>query len=234
MSDLSPERLAAAAEAAGVPPIGYVAETGSTNADLRGAPVGTALVAGRQTAGRGRLGRVWADGGDALLLSVRVATRLPPQRRALVALAVAVAVREACGEGYRIKWPNDVLDAAGRKVAGILVEVDEPALIVGVGMNVHGAPAGLAAGWLEADGRPRDRAHLAAAVVRGVGRWIRRLEEEPARTLDAWRAHAWLGVRVRVGEVEGVAVDIDPDGALVVDDAGVRRRIFAGDVQLLG
>ena len=133
MNDLSAERLAAAAAVVGLAPIRVVAETGSTNADLRGAPLGTALVAGRQTAGRGRLGRVWEDAGDALLLSLRVGTSLPAERRALAALAAAIAVREACGEGYRIKWPNDVLDGADRKVAGILVEVDEGALIVGVG-----------------------------------------------------------------------------------------------------
>jgi BirA family biotin operon repressor/biotin-[acetyl-CoA-carboxylase] ligase len=234
MNDLSAERLAAAAAVVGLAPIRFVAETGSTNADLRGAPLGTALVAGRQTAGRGRLGRVWEDAGDALLLSLRVGTSLPAERRALAALAAAIAVREACGEGYRIKWPNDVLDGADRKVAGILVEVDEGALIVGVGINVRGAPAAFGAGWLAQDGRPRDRAQLAAAVVANVGLWLTTLERDPTRTLDAWRANARLGVRVAVGDVSGVAVGIDDDGALVVKTEGGRRRIFAGDVRLLG
>src|SRR5690606_17536564 len=110
-------------------PIGWVDQTDSTNADVkalaeRGAPHGTALVAGAQRAGRGRLGRVWESAPGSLALSVLLRPLLPVERAGLIALATARVVAEACGPGFGIKWPNDVLGPDGSKVAGILAELD--------------------------------------------------------------------------------------------------------------
>ena len=112
--------------------------TDSTNARARelataGAPHGTLVTAGEQTAGRGRQGRVWsAPPGRALLMSLvlREWPRLLP-------LAAALAVAEVAGEATTIKWPNDVL-LDGRKVAGILVEgrSQEGWMVLGIGLNV--------------------------------------------------------------------------------------------------
>ena len=98
-------------------PVNLVASTGSTNEDLLsaaavGAPEGAVLVAGHQTAGRGRRGRSWlAPPGAALLASVLLR---PPSgfSPALLSPAAALAVRDACatlGAEARLKWPNDVI-----------------------------------------------------------------------------------------------------------------------------
>ena len=108
----------------------WVAETGSTNADLltaarAGAPSGTVLVADHQTAGRGRLGRQWhAPPGSSLLASILFHE---PGRTALhrYTQAVGVAAVEACrstaGVTAALKWPNDLL-VGERKLAGVLAE----------------------------------------------------------------------------------------------------------------
>jgi biotin operon repressor BirA-like protein len=114
-----------------------------------GAPEGTAVVAERQTAGHGRLGRQWhSPAGVNLYCSVILRPRLAPAavpRLALVAgVAVAVAVEETAGRRPAIKWPNDVL-LDGRKVAGVLTEMDAEVervahVIAGIGVNLN-APA---------------------------------------------------------------------------------------------
>lgn len=248
MEPLTPEALAAASDAAGLDrPIGFVVETGSTNADLRqaaerGAAHGTALAAGRQIAGRGRLGRVWhAPEGASLALSVVLRPPLPVARLPLVVLGAGVATVAACGVPCRLKWPNDVLGPDGRKIAGLLAEAELRGaaldfLVLGVGINVGAAPPDLPATCLEdLRGTPVDGAALAANVVAGVLRWTARAASDPASILAAWRRwSATLGRRVRVGDVEGTAVGLGPDGALEVrDDAGRTHRIRAGDVEMV-
>jgi BirA family biotin operon repressor/biotin-[acetyl-CoA-carboxylase] ligase len=234
------------AASAGLPvPIGFVAETGSTNADLadlaaRGAPHGTALVAGAQRQGRGRLGRLWATADGGLALSVLVRPDLPIARAPLCTLAAAVAVAEVVGEPFRIKWPNDVLAPDRRKVCGILAELEAArgrvaAAVIGIGLNVRSAPAlptaAALAEWID----PPPRADLAARLVGAVLAWVARLEEAPADVLDAWkRRNATLGRTVSVDGLRGVAVGIDPDGALRVRDGdGAEHRVLAGDVHVI-
>src|SRR5207245_1341964 len=98
--------------------------------------------AGAQTAGRGRQGRSWAGApGDALLMSLLV-RRVDP----LLPLAAAVAVCESVAPlEATVKWPNDVWLGERRKVAGILIEgrPQEGWAVIGVGLNVRGAPADL-------------------------------------------------------------------------------------------
>ncbi len=116
----------------------------STNEQARelaiaGAPSGTVVTAGEQTAGRGRRGRQWsAPAGKALLCSAI----LSPLRaeHALLPLAVPLAVCEAVESvaplECRVKWPNDVW-SDGRKLAGVLIEAQPPSwAVIGVGLNV--------------------------------------------------------------------------------------------------
>jgi BirA family biotin operon repressor/biotin-[acetyl-CoA-carboxylase] ligase len=125
--------------------------TGSTNDDaLRladsGAPEGTVVVASRQTAGRGRLGRPWhssGDGGLYLSIVLRPAGPVESLTRWTVASALAAceACREASGAAIEIKWPNDLI-FGGRKVAGTLAELRSAAgvataLVLGTGFNVN-------------------------------------------------------------------------------------------------
>ena len=103
-------------------------------------PEGAIAVANFQTAGRGRLGRTWeAQPGTALLLSVllKPPADLPLPQLALVAgVAVADVLEHMTRLAVQIKWPNDVM-LRRQKVAGILAETREGAVVVGIGINVN-------------------------------------------------------------------------------------------------
>ncbi|GAA4143033.1 biotin--[acetyl-CoA-carboxylase] ligase [Actinomadura keratinilytica] len=252
-----------------------VPETGSTNADLaararEGAPEGTVLVTEMQTAGRGRLGRPWsAPPRSGLMFSLLLRPRVGAARLGWVPLltgvAVATAVRhmtawtppagqridggesDAAAEqpvDVRLKWPNDLL-VGERKLAGILVEKVDDALIVGVGLNVglreDELPVPTATSLL-IEGAPfRDRAPLLRAVLREFEGWYRdwhALDGDPERSglRTAYkRLCATLGRPVRVmlpGEevLTGTVRDVDAAGCLVVAADGGDRVVSAGDV----
>src|SRR5207237_2790007 len=113
-----------------------LASTPSTQDVARDLPVGTAVVADFQTAGRGRLRRVWeAPPGTALLASFVMPAR------PLASLAAGVAAAHACGPSARLKWPNDVL-LHGAKLAGILAERLADRVVLGIGVNLTAAPPG--------------------------------------------------------------------------------------------
>src|SRR3546814_8652297 len=134
-----------------LPPIERIAQTGSTNADLlarlaSGEHVGEGhwLVADRQTAGRGRLGRAWGDGlGNFMGSTVVHLTAGDPSPAGLslvagVALAKAVATLAPNVEA-RLKWPNDLL-IDGVKCTGILLERAGDSIVIGMGVNLVSAP----------------------------------------------------------------------------------------------
>lgn len=221
-------------------PIVFLPETGSTNADLKdlaavGGQHGAAFVADHQSQGRGRLQRTWlSPRGAGIALSVLLRPAPPLDRVGLLPLAAGVAVAEVCGPSYLLKWPNDVLSPDGRKVSGLLVEADleEGWVVVGVGLNVHAAPALLQAACLEeVDGQPRDRSELTARLVWSLLCQARVLARRPEAILEAWtsRSHT-LGREVVVGEVRGVAEEVDATGALLVRTPSGLRRVLAGDV----
>lgn len=217
----------------------HLRQTDSTNARARalaaaGAPHGTLVTAGDQTAGRGRQGRVWsAPAGSSLLMSLvlRDAPRLLP-------LAAGVAVAEVVGPGAQLKWPNDVL-VDGRKVAGILVEgrpVDGWS-VLGVGVNVA-----VAVDALPADVRGRaatlglgasEIEPILAGMLGGLSRW---LAEPSAAVLAAWRERdALLGRAVEWTGGRGTGAGIDGEGRLVVQlAAGGVAALHAGEVHLAG
>ncbi len=203
-------------------------EIDSTNRRARelataGAPHGTLVTAGVQTAGRGRQGRRWeAPPGSALLCSLVLR-----EHDALLSLRAGLAVADVAGEAARVKWPNDV-QVDGRKVAGVLVEgrPHEGWAVVGIGVNVSAAPDLPDATALGRDDVEAVLAELLAALER-------RLFEPREATLEALRARdALLGVGVIWDGGEGVAEGIDGSGALLVrTDAGV-TALSAGEVHL--
>ena len=184
-----------------------------------GALHGTTVVADVQTAGRGRLDRRWSTspGLDlAFSIVLRPGGRL--REAPLLTLGAAAALAEAFE--VRVKWPNDLVDEHGRKVAGILAEVDALEdrvrhVILGVGINVNrqdfeGLPPATSLAVLRGSPLERD------AVLETARSAILRGADHPSR-LDRWRARAHtLGRHVRVGEVEGVAEALRDDGALVI------------------
>jgi BirA family biotin operon repressor/biotin-[acetyl-CoA-carboxylase] ligase len=158
----------------------------------------------------------------------------------LLCLAAAVEVAAAAGPSYQIKWPNDVLAPDGRKVAGILAELETAGgclshVIVGIGINLVSAPPlPTATSLVAVDGGGRDPEVVGRQVAEGLLRASRQLERDPQPILKAWRLHAHtLGRHVDVGGVRGLAVDIDTDGALLVRTKDGERRVLAGDVTMV-
>jgi BirA family biotin operon repressor/biotin-[acetyl-CoA-carboxylase] ligase len=231
--------------------------TGSTNADLlaqaaRGAPEGSVLAAQTQTAGRGRMGRSWqSPPGAALMFSVLLRPGVvPPARRGWVPLltgvAVASAVSRLTGLDAGLKWPNDVL-VGGAKLAGILAEQSPDAIVVGTGINVSTRRAELpvqTATSLALEGAAQtDRADLLCAVLAEFERLYLAWTAAPspgdpdaAGLRAAYRQHSvTLGRQVRVefpggATAGGTALDVDPDGRLLVDTPDGSLAVSAGDV----
>ena len=224
-------------------PLGWavvrLVETGSTNDDLvrmarDGAPAGTVLVADHQTAGRGRLDRRWeAPPGTNLLASLL----LRPTDRALhhCTWTVALAARSACatvaGVSPDLKWPNDLL-VDGRKLAGLLAESVDGAVVVGIGLNVGWAPDGATCLAASSSARPSPIDVLAAMLPE-----IDRLASGGTGALAAeYRAAlATIGMDVRVERTAlapllGRAVGVLDDGRLVVATADGDVAVAAGDV----
>jgi BirA family transcriptional regulator, biotin operon repressor / biotin---[acetyl-CoA-carboxylase] ligase len=211
----------------------HVREIGSTNERARmlaatGAPHGTLVTAGVQTAGRGRQGRTWvAPPGRALLLSL-VLRKTDP----LLPLRAGLAVAELAGPAARVKWPNDVL-VNGRKVAGVLVEgrPQEGWAVVGIGVNVALRPDELVDG---AGTLGRTPGALEAALAELLDALTRRLAEPADSTLIALRERdALLGRPVAWGSGAGTAAGIDPRGGLRIRRAdGTETVLDAGEVHL--
>ena len=209
--------------------IRYVAETGSTNTDLLAeaetVPDRTVLRTGHQTAGRGRLDRRWdAPPGANLLVSIMFRD-VPDAGEAVrrVGLAVAHAAREVAGVDARLKWPNDVI-VDGAKLAGVLAQrAPNGAVVVGTGVNLGWAPDGAA----RLDG---------VDPATFLDRLLAAYDALPVDIGDVYRAAlVTLGQRVRVirpsDELTGTAIDVDPDGRLVVvDECAISHRIDAGDI----
>ncbi|MEX2149003.1 MAG: biotin--[acetyl-CoA-carboxylase] ligase [Steroidobacteraceae bacterium] len=214
-----------------------------------------ACLAEFQTAGRGRRGRRWlAPFGAGLCLSVNWTFRDAPAALGALSLAAGVAVLRALASlgvaGARLKWPNDVVHEGG-KLGGILIDLRGEAagpayVVVGVGLNVRLPGEMLEA--LRAEGiEAVDLATLGVAPRRGraaallIGELAIALEEFDTRGFAAF-ADEWRGADALAGRPvcvlqgresqEGVARGVDPDGALLLDTGGVRRRILSGEVSV--
>jgi BirA family transcriptional regulator, biotin operon repressor / biotin---[acetyl-CoA-carboxylase] ligase len=218
-----------------------------------GAPQGVVVVAGHQTAGRGRLGRIWeAPPGSSLLLSVLLRPPLPPEDVHQATMVVGIAASDACEEvaGLRplLKWPNDVV-VDDAKLGGILAETlvageGVAAVVVGLGLNVNWPRPlppeleGTAVALNHVTGHDVDPAEL-------LVRLLQRLDEHYGALIEhgGWRGTllnyrrlcSTLGREVQVElpheAFTGRAVDVSGEGHLLVEVAGRGiQRVVAGDV----
>jgi len=219
-----------------------------------GAPDGAVVLAERQTAGKGRLGRRWfAPAGSSLLMSIVLRPEIQPvqaQRMTMIcSLGAAQAIEQVTGLRPALKWPNDLL-LSGKKLGGVLTELGVSGgrltnVIVGMGLNVNLAldqlPEAMSppTSLLAELGRLVDRHVLLLSI-------LSRIDGLYDRFLGGWSPHeAWrqrldtIGREVSVGDADGVVIgvaeDVDPDGALLVRSSDrVVRRMLAGDVTLRG
>jgi BirA family biotin operon repressor/biotin-[acetyl-CoA-carboxylase] ligase len=232
--------------------IEFIAETGSTSSELAaraGAFIdeGHWLVADRQTAGRGRLGRSWSDGRGNFMGStlVRVvAGDPPPQTLALVAgLAVHAAVSSQIPPPARamLKWPNDVL-VGGAKLAGILLERFADHVVVGIGVNLAQAPdlPDRVTVALTRFGPAPDRDAFASLLADSFAEELQHWRGYGLGPLLArWQACAHpTGTPLSVSQPDGTALSgtfagLADDGALrLALPDGTTRHIHAGEVLL--
>ena len=229
---------------------------GSTNDEAKrlarnGAPEGTLVWALEQTGGRGRRGHTWASPPGNLYASLILRPRCSIDQAAQLGFVAALAVgttltstTERQLDALCYKWPNDVL-LGERKIAGILLETElgeneAPAFVViGVGINLASSPRDTefpATSIAEEDLGTVSPSAALEGFAHHFQAWERRWREEgfaPIRT--AWRARAMaLGeaIRLRLGPttLHGRFIDIDQQGALLLENAGEFRRVAAGDI----
>lgn len=239
----------------------FYEETDTTNnrareLALEGAPEGTLVVAEKQTAGRGRRGKVWESPlGTGIWMSLVLRPQIAPAEASvltlLCGLATAEAIEAETGLSAGIKWPNDIL-INGKKAVGILTEMDCEMsevhfVIPGIGINVNTASfppeiAEIATSLYLECGKTVSRRRLVHKV-------LERLEEHYetflrtgsfAAMLEDYRKHCiTLGKEVRVLGREpffAEALDITPEGELLVRraDNGKEEVVFSGEVSIRG
>jgi BirA family transcriptional regulator, biotin operon repressor / biotin---[acetyl-CoA-carboxylase] ligase len=216
----------------------HLRETTSTNDRARalaaaGAPHGTVVTAGFQSAGRGRQGRSWtAPPGRAVLVSLVVREPDP-----LLPLRAGLAVADIAGRAALVKWPNDVL-VAGRKVAGVLVEArpQEGWAVAGIGLNAALAEEDLPAELRDRAGTlGRSPDELESVLAELLAALDRRLSESAGEALEAVRARdALLDRPIAWSGGEGTGAGIDAAGGLRVRRAdGTVTALEAGEVHLV-
>ena len=214
---------------------------------LQGAPEGVVVTADLQTAGRGRFGRAWASPpGAGVYASVvfRPTREVAPLLTIAAGVAIADGVQAATGLAAELKWPNDLYVGA-RKLAGILAEAADAAVVLGFGINVlpaaYPADVSARATSIEAElGRRVDRELVLSECLSALASRYAALQRgEQAAVIAAWRRRgaARFGRRVEwdrtSGPGRGIAQDIDAQGALLVTtDTGI-ERVISGEVRWL-
>jgi BirA family biotin operon repressor/biotin-[acetyl-CoA-carboxylase] ligase len=231
-----------------------IAECDSTNAVLlaraeAGAPGGSLVIAERQTAGRGRRGRMWISApGDSLTFSLLwrfTPGTLPAGLSLAVGLAMATALEkvDSGGAAIQLKWPNDLL-LEGRKLGGILVELLPGALhaaVIGIGLNLRlpeTMPTDLRnqSAALDYHGNPNK---LLASILIELLAVLETFAVSGFTTLrEPWmarHAHADAPIQLLADFApprSGVCRGVDADGALLLERDGKVERVLSGEVSL--
>jgi BirA family biotin operon repressor/biotin-[acetyl-CoA-carboxylase] ligase len=216
---------------------------------VRGAAEGTIVIADEQTAGKGRLKRLWLSPRGNIALSIILYPRLIylPSLIIFASLAVVHSIEAVTGLKSVIKWPNDVL-INGRKVCGILIESEVKGgrvdyAVIGIGINVNLRPSDFsettpwATSLSDELGREVSCMDIARRLLIEVERLYLALSSEES-VYEEWRDRlVTLGKKVRVSwartRYEGIAEAVDKDGSLLLRRRdGSLSRVVAGDVTL--
>lgn len=215
-----------------------------------GCPAGTVVAAREQTAGQGRLGRTWDSRPGGLYFTIVLRPRLEPAQVPLATLALGLAVADTLqtflGLAVDLRWPNDVL-IGDRKLAGILAQFQDGALLAGVGLNVNQREfppelAPIATSLLIETGSEQNPEFLLPALARSIESHLNILETSGAtvilRLFEAASSYV-SGRRVTVdlptGEITGTTAGLTADGFLLVRcDDGAEVTVTAGGVRPAG
>ena len=239
----------------------YYEEIGSTNDEafrlgLAGAPEGTALIANSQSAGRGRMQRVWhSPAGSNIYTSIILRPQIEPARAPQISILAGVAVADVlesyCPDRIKLKWPNDVL-IDGKKVCGILSQMKTAAsevdfIVLGIGINVNISYSqfpkeicNLATSLAIETGREISRQELIISLYENLGKWYKHLMQDGFGRVK----EKWLSMSPMIGElvqvmfqeeaVSGKAIGIDEDGSLILLATGNKElKVSAGDATIV-
>lgn len=236
----------------------YFDTIGSTNdiakemAD-KGAGEGLVVLAGRQTKGRGRLGRSWASQKGGLYLSILLRPKMEPQHiQRLTLMAGLAAMKAIASYGLKasLKWVNDVR-VGGKKMCGILTEVSGSAelldyAVVGIGVNVNNSVSKFPKDLGAMATSLRDELGMKVSLVDAVKKLLVEFDKQYTRIkagdfsgiLKEWSGSCdTIGKRVRVVGItevfEGTAIGVDEEGALIVEVPRGVKKVTAGDVVYL-
>jgi BirA family transcriptional regulator, biotin operon repressor / biotin---[acetyl-CoA-carboxylase] ligase len=239
----------------GVDGVTYLGSVGSTMDEAKrlargGAAEFSVVLAERQTAGRGRRGRAWqSPSGAGLYFTMILRPRCALSSLSLLPLLAGACVRRAIalvtGLEALLKWSNDVLGPDGRKLAGVLLEseVEDGAarfVLMGMGINVRHQdfPDELGAAALEDHVPSVHRKRLLEAILSEFKTSYAQFLETPETALRLWReSNATLNRPVRVLEPngerwDGIALEVNGDGGLLIQTNSGIKTVFAGDVSL--
>ena len=205
---------------------------------------GSIILAETQKEGRGRLSRGWASPPGGIWMSLVLRPYIPLSRVYRINMAASVSIcRAVCQLGLEagIKWPNDIL-IREQKLCGILMELGAQVdrldyAVVGVGLNANNDTAAFPSQWRSTSlaarlGKSIDRCALIAAILNEMEQALDDIESH--ELYEEWRSRSLtLGKRVRIsspeGDLMGQVLDLDQDGALILEQGGDKRRILAGD-----
>lgn len=227
-----------------------VASTMDTARDLarKNCPDFTVVIAGRQIKGRGRLNRRWLSDDGGLYFTMVLRPEIPVQLsfrvNFLASLTLAKVIRKMFEIDARVKWPNDIL-VNECKISGMLSELEAEAgrvffINVGMGVNANNDPSRAepgASSLKKITGREVSKKDLLAFFLDAFGESMKKVEVEDV--ISEWKKYTLtLGRHVRIvtlhEETEGLAVDVDENGALVLELAnGKQKRIVYGDCFLV-
>lgn len=209
-----------------------------------GAPNLTTVIAGTQTRGRGRLRRQWLSAEGGVYMTVVVRPEIPLLLGSRVNFAASLSMIRVLRDRYGVdalgKWPNDIL-VGEKKILGMLSEMEVSGDLVafiniGMGLNVNNDPTPdepRAVSLSSLVGRPVSRCRIIAAFLDDFEERMARIDYDTV--VAEWKAFTMtLGRQVRIattGEaLEGRAVDVEADGALILAlPCGTRRRVIYGD-----
>ena len=216
---------------------------------------GTLILAEKQTAGKGRRGRIWqSPEGTTISMSLCMEPKLPTEKVSgltlVAALAVAKAVREVAGVCGQIKWPNDIV-LNGRKICGILTELcfrgGTYVVVVGIGVNVNTEEfpeeiKEVATSLKRECGKAFSREMLIAAILKYFEQFYTSYEKTQDLTMLREAYESMLANKDRevqvldpVAAYPGIARGITNGGNLIVEcEDGTKREVYSGEVSVRG
>lgn len=207
-----------------------------------------------QTMGRGRLGRYWnSPFGQNLYFSLSWAFNCDIQKLQGLSLCVGLALAQALEDytglfSFQVKWPNDIV-VDSHKLAGILIEISassahQTQVIIGIGLNVNSNPKDMQfieRAWSslqQITQYPHLRQKILIVIIQKLTKYLKQFEQHGwSSFMEAWRlkdALYYKKVKIQQHELqlEGIAIGVDEQGRLILQDNLYTRLVDVGDATL--